>query len=263
MTAAYPLFCAILVFHFFAVVNPSDPLDNDLVAHANPRLDDEDVFQFILDHDLAQMRHILLVDDVNVPLAEDFEGRPLRDDDGVIQHSTEQHGTSLTVTQQAARVRKVRAESDGPGLVVEIGRDRTKLADLPELLAVRQDELDSWVLLTPSRVGHVLEITGFGYVEIDPHHAVIGQGREDVPLPDQAADLRALAVDDAVERRSNLGKVQFGLRQIRVGLGLRQLGLEQFHLVLRGTLFLGQLPGVIQLQFAWSLSAAAASHFAL
>ena len=123
-------------------MNLSDPLENDLVVHANPLLDDKEVFQFILDHDLAQMRHILFVDDVNVPLVENFESRPLRDDDGVIQHSTDQHGTSLTVTQQAVRVRKVRAEGDGPSLAVEIGLDRTELADLPELFAVRQNEFD-------------------------------------------------------------------------------------------------------------------------
>ena len=75
------------------------------------------------------MRHIVFVDDVNVPLVENLESRPLRDDDGVILHSADQHGAGLTVTQQAVRVRKIGAEGDVPGLVVEVGLDRTDLAD--------------------------------------------------------------------------------------------------------------------------------------
>ena len=56
------------------------------------------------------------------------------------------------------------------------------------------------------------------------------------------------AVDDAVERCFDGGKVQFGLRQLRLGLGLCQFGLEQCHLILRDHFFLGQLLGVIELQ---------------
>ena len=55
----------------------------------------------------------------------------------------------------------------------------------------------------------VFEVAFFGYCEINPHHAVIGQGREDVPLLDQAAQLLVQAVDDAVERCSDVGTVQF------------------------------------------------------
>ena len=116
------------------------------------------------------------------------------------------------------------------------------------LLLVRQHEFDLLILLILLRAGHVFEVAGLGYVEINPHHAVIGQGREDVPLLDQAALLLVQAVDDAVERCFDLGKVQFGLRQLRLGLGLCQFGLEQRHLILRDTLFVGQLLGVIELQ---------------
>ena len=35
----------ILVFHLVAVANLSDPLENDLVVHANPLLDDKQVLQ--------------------------------------------------------------------------------------------------------------------------------------------------------------------------------------------------------------------------
>ena len=56
--------------------------------------------------------------------------------------SVDQHGAGLTVTQQAVRVRKIRAEGDVPGLVVEFGLDRTDLAGLRELAAVRQHEFD-------------------------------------------------------------------------------------------------------------------------
>ena len=47
------------------------------------------------------------------------------------------------------------------------------------------------------------------------------------------------AVDDAVERCSDVGKVHFGLRQIRLGLGPCQFGLEQLHLLLRDHLAFG------------------------
>ena len=58
------------------------------------------------------------------------------------------------------------------------------------------------------------------------------------------------AVDDAVERCLDVGEVQFGLRQLRLGLGLRQFGLEQYHLILRDDRFLLEQPlGVIELQF--------------
>ena len=142
-----------LVFHLLAVANLSDPLENDLVVHINSLLDDEDVVHFVLDDDLALMHHVIFVDDVNVPLVENLESRPLRDDDGVVQRSVDQHVAGLTVTQQAVRVRKIRAEGDVPGLVVEFGLDRTDLAGLRELAAVRQHEFDFLILLilTPGR----------------------------------------------------------------------------------------------------------------
>ena len=98
------------------------------------------------------------------------------------------------------------------------------------------------------QIGHVFEVTCFGDVEINPHHAVIGQGREDLSLLDQAALLEVQAVDDAVKRCFDGGKVQFGVRQLRIGLGLGQLGLEQQHLILRDHFVLVQLLGVIVLQ---------------
>ena len=131
-----------LVFHLLAVANLSDPLENDLVVHIQSLLDDKDVIQFVLDDDLALMHHVIFVDDVNVPLVENLESRPLGDDDGVFQRSVDQDVAGLTVTQQAVRVRKIRAEGDVPGLVVEFGLDRTDLADLRELAAVRQHEFD-------------------------------------------------------------------------------------------------------------------------
>ena len=107
---------------------------------------------------------------------------------------------------------------------------------LRELAAIRQHEFDFRILLILLQVGHVFEVTGLGDVEINPHHAVIGQGREDVPLLDQAA-LCSQAVDDAVERGSHVGQIQFGLRQLHLGLGLCQFGLEQCHLIRETTLF--------------------------
>jgi len=59
-----------LVFHPFAVVNPLGPLDNDPVVCTNDSPgDNEEVVQFVLDDDLAPMRHVRPIDDVDVPLA--------------------------------------------------------------------------------------------------------------------------------------------------------------------------------------------------
>ena len=41
-----------LLFHLLAVVNLSDSLENDPVVHIESLLDDEDVVQLFLDHDL-------------------------------------------------------------------------------------------------------------------------------------------------------------------------------------------------------------------
>ena len=89
-------------FHLLAVANLSDPLENDPVVHIKSLPDDKDVVHFVLDDDLALMHHVIFVDDINVPLVENLESRPLRDDDGVLQHSVDQHGAGLTVTQQAS-----------------------------------------------------------------------------------------------------------------------------------------------------------------
>jgi hypothetical protein len=65
------------------------------------------------------MHHDVFADDVNVPPVENLVSRPHRDDLGVEQGSVDQDGAGLTVTQQAVRVREIRAEGDGPGLVVD------------------------------------------------------------------------------------------------------------------------------------------------
>jgi hypothetical protein len=152
------------------------------------------------------MHHAIFVHDPNAPLLENFEHRPLRDDESVMQRPVDQHGAGLTVTEQAVRVRKIRAEGDSPGIVVEFGLDRDARAGVLELAAVGQLEFDSRSLLILTHVGHVFEVAGLGYVEINPHHAVIGQGREGVSL-DQAALPLLQAVNDAVERCSDVGKV--------------------------------------------------------
>ena len=70
----------------------------------------------------------------------------------------------LTVAQQAVRVREIRPEGDVPGLVVEIGLDRTDLAGLSKLVAVRQHELDFRIILILSllQVGLVIEVAASG-----------------------------------------------------------------------------------------------------
>ena len=172
----------------------------------------------MLDGDQVPLRLVILADDPNVSLVEELERRPLWDDQSILERSVDLDGAGLTVTQQAVRVREIRPERDVPHRVVELALDRTAavahLAGIRELILVRQHEFDSVLGLMLLPVGHVFEVLFLGYVEIDPHHAVIGQGREDVPLLDQAAELLALAVNDAVERCLDLGKVQFGLRHL-------------------------------------------------
>ena len=80
---------AILVFDLVAIADLPDPFENNLVAHLDPLLDDVDVLQFVLDGDLALMRHVIFVNDENVALFENFKYRPLRDDDGVILNSAD------------------------------------------------------------------------------------------------------------------------------------------------------------------------------
>lgn len=60
-----------------------------------------------------------------------------RHDDGVIRRSVDQKGAGLALTQEAIRVREMRAERDVSGLVVELGLDRAALAEIGELAPVR------------------------------------------------------------------------------------------------------------------------------
>ena len=251
------------VFHLLAVANLSDPLKNDPVAWTNSLLDDEDVVHFLLDHDLALMHDAILVHDVNVPLVENLVSRLLRDDDSVGQVPVDQNRAGLTVTQQALRVRKIRPERDAAGLVVELGLDRSELAGLAGTSAGSAST--SSILSSCSRFfwsGLVFEVLFLGHVEVDPHHAVIGQGRENIPRLGQAAQLLVQAVDDAVERCLDVGQGQFGFRLSHLRLGLCQFGLEQSHLILRDDLSLEQALGVIELELSMSASAFSASTFA-
>ena len=181
------------------------------------------VVQLVLDDDLAPMHHVIFVDDVNVPLVHELESRQHRDDGGVMQLSVDQDGAGLTVSQQAVRVRKIRPEGDVRGLAVESGIDRTDLTGLRKLVVVRQLEFDFLLLLMLLPGGHVFEVSFLGYVEICPHHAVIGQGREGVALLDQAPFPLVQAIDDAVEWCFDAAKVQFGLRQLLLALALSSL----------------------------------------
>src|SRR5208337_4827287 len=157
-----------LVFHLLAVANLSAPLEKDPVVHIESLVDHEDVVQLVLDGDLALMHHVIFADDVNVSLVEDLERRPLGDNECVLERSADQHAAGLAMTEQAVRVRKIRAKGYVPGLVVELGLDRTDFAGLRELVAVRQLEFDFLILVTLLQAGHVFEVLGLGYVEINP-----------------------------------------------------------------------------------------------
>src|SRR4051812_11868990 len=99
-----------LVFHLLAVATLSNSLENDPVVHIESLLHDEEVVQLVLDDDLTPMHRVIFVDDVDAPLVHDLVSRPYRDDGGVMQGSVDQDGAGLTVTQQAVRVREIRAE---------------------------------------------------------------------------------------------------------------------------------------------------------
>ena len=178
-----------LVFHLFVFLNLPNPFQNDLVSHVKSAIDDKNVLQFVLDGDQALMRHVILADDPNVSLVEELERRPLWDDDSILERSVDQDGAGLTVTQQAVRVRKIRPEGDVPVRLLNWPSIAPMLMcrAAGNLSLVRQHEFDFVLRLMLLPVGHVFEVLFLGYVEINPHHAVIGQGREDVPLLDQAA----------------------------------------------------------------------------
>ena len=129
----------------------------------------------------------------------------------------------LAVTEQAVRVREIRAKGNVPGLVVEFGLDRADRAALRKLTPVRQHEFDFPCRLIPIAAGHVFEVAGLGHVEIDPHHAVVGQGREDVPLFDQATQLFVQAVDDAVEWARTMVKFTSAAASFALALALSSL----------------------------------------
>ena len=110
------------------------------------------------------MRRVILTDDPNVSLVEELERRPLWDDESILERSVDQDGAGLTVTQQAVRVRKIRPEGDVPGLVVELGLDRTIVAwGLPRTLSLLAS-LSSifWSGLVLLRAGHVFEVLASG-----------------------------------------------------------------------------------------------------
>ena len=103
------------------------------------------------------------------------------------------------------------------------------------------------MILTFTLAYLVFEVAGLGHVEVNPHHAVIRQGREGILLIDQATRLLFQAAEEPVERRSDCRKVQFDLRELRLGLGPHQFGLVHFHLILGDRLLVEQLLGVVQL----------------
>ena len=70
----------IRLFHLVTVANLPDPVQDDLVAHSDPLLDDEEVFRLVLNDDLAPMCDMILVDDVNVPPGVILERCPPRDE---------------------------------------------------------------------------------------------------------------------------------------------------------------------------------------
>ena len=74
-----------LVFYLFAFLNLPHPFQNDLVSHLKSATDDKNVLQFVLDGDQGLVRDVILVDDPNVSLVEEFERRPLGNDEDVLQ----------------------------------------------------------------------------------------------------------------------------------------------------------------------------------
>ncbi len=235
-------------------MNLSDSLKNDLVVDAQRNRciawgfrHDVNVILFILDGDLTLLDHVIFADDVDIPLGEILESRPLRDDEGVRQLSTDHDRAGLTVTEETIWIRKIRPEEDSSRLVVEFGLDRANRALDRELAVVGQTQFNIRTILALTHFSLVFEVALLGDGEINPHHAVVGQGGEDISLFDQTALKVVKAVDNAVERRFDRGKVQFGLCLLPLGDRLGQLGLQQRHLSIRDRVPLVQLQGVVVL----------------
>src|SRR3569623_1599685 len=128
----------IFAFHLVSVALLPHPFENDFVVGAESLFDDEEVVQLILNFDLALMRHVVLIDDVNVSLLKDLEGCPLRNHDGAMLHSAEQEGPGLTVTQQSFWVRKIGAEWNVSVRIVEVRLNCADLAKMSKLVLVGQ-----------------------------------------------------------------------------------------------------------------------------
>ena len=59
------------------------------------------------------------------------------------------------------------------------------------------------LLLSLTRMAHVVEVFDHRHVEVDPHPAVVGQIGERFVLLDKAIETKLEAVDDAVEGEAN------------------------------------------------------------
>ena len=116
------------------------------------------------------------------------------------------------MTQQAVRIREIGAESDIPGLIIEVGLDRTDLANLGKLVSVCQHQFNFQFI--PMCINFIFEITDFGHVKVNPHHAIVGQCCQHITFRDQAAMLMILVIDDAIKGCLDSGKSQFGFDQI-------------------------------------------------
>ena len=60
----------------------------------------------------------------------------------------------------------------------------------------------------------VPQIIRLRHVEVHPHQTIVGQRRENIAFFDQTPELIALTIDDPVKGRNDIGKAQFGFRQL-------------------------------------------------
>ena len=132
------------------------------------------------------MHDVVFVDNQDVLLLQDVEGRLLRNEQSVLQRRGHHDGPRLAVPEQRLFVREGRSEGDVPGRVVEVGLDGLDSSGMLEELPVRHSQLHRRGLVAV-RLRLVLEVLRLADVEVDPDRAVVRERRQKVAVADEAA----------------------------------------------------------------------------
>ncbi|GIW79360.1 MAG: hypothetical protein KatS3mg105_1167 [Gemmatales bacterium] len=158
----------------------------------------------------------------------------------------------LTVPQQAVRIGEVGAKRNIAGFIVELSFDGGDLSLVGELAAVGEQEFNGLVVcrMVVFLFGHVVEVEGFGHIEINPHDAVVRKGGENVPFFDKGTKLLVLAMNDSVEGSADGAEIQVSFSQFRLGFGFGEFGAEQSDFLDRNHFLLVKHLGIVQLDLS-------------